>query len=80
MYEIDRSTLRKATKCAWKCQCAKEGVCGSDRDCSIKSYHNVPDIFVCENSVVLCPYMIRFGDTSFCTCPVRQELLLKYGV
>ena len=76
--EIDSRTVEQANLC-------KDGHC-----CISSSDFNLCDIdYVAADGAVLfvisdqckeCAYKIPFGGGSVCGCPVRREIMAKYGI
>jgi hypothetical protein len=75
--KIDSETVGRATQCNKKYQCLedeKRHVCPPD--------YQIPEdgLFIRRLSMDDCPYVIPFGNSHVCDCPVRVELYSRYGI
>jgi hypothetical protein len=75
--EIDKAVVSKTTKCSYSFGCLNND---KKLHCKIdKSIGNV--IFVGnEKRGLRCSYMIPFGSSFICVCPVRNEIFRQFKI
>jgi hypothetical protein len=74
---IDSEIVGRAEKCKKEQQCLENGkrqVCPPE--------YQIPKngLFIKRLSMDSCPYMIAFGNSHVCNCPVREELYSRYSI
>jgi hypothetical protein len=75
--EVDETIVSRATKCK-----SKFGCLNSDKKVFCKIDKSIGDvIFVsAEKCGLHCDYMLPFGSSFICVCPIRNEIFRKYKV
>jgi hypothetical protein len=65
-------------------ECPKNHSCLSNQEggrCRVDySMEGVPFLMLKKSSDEHCPYSFDFGNSYFCTCPVRRELYKRYSI
>lgn len=75
--EISDQALKETTECQFSFQCLHdEKRCV----CIIERYLEGNGCFLKIAKSRLCPYMISFGYSQMCHCPVRIELYRRYQI
>jgi hypothetical protein len=69
--------VKKATQCGYHYVCVNAEQLPK---CSIRKVVQRTLFFTQEKIPSCCFYQCPFGDAFMCTCPVRQELYLKYKI
>jgi hypothetical protein len=75
LLEITDQTIKETTKCSRDFECLKNEnhfCLGNVVNCVAGEVHFVS----CTGN---CRYKIRFGVSSFCSCPTRKAIYNKYG-
>ena len=75
--KVDKKTVNETLHCEKNFACIKidKHVCCKVENCINKEVHFITSI---DNNN--CNYKISFGNSYFCTCPVRKEIFNKYGI
>ena len=75
--EVDDSTVKKTTKCENNFSCLPE-----KRKELCKVTYQVDDkvYFVECQKTEPCSYVVPFGHSFVCTCPVRKEVYVRYNM
>ena len=75
--EVSKRVYNDTQKCRKNFRCLKpnQNVC-----CKVEHCVNNVVYFVKCSDTTFCSYKVNFGDSSFCTCPVRKEIYNKYRV
>ncbi len=77
-YELREDILKETSRCAKDCACL------SDEGYPLcKVQHSVEDgdiLFVTNVQNAYCHYLMPFGDSFMCNCPVRRELYKSYRI
>jgi len=76
-YSISQESIKNTTKCKSNFSCFinnQPKFCKIDHSISDKIY-----IINCE-STTMCNYKIFYGDSMFCSCPVRIEFYNRYKI
>ncbi len=75
--EIDEKTVNKTLHCEKNFTCLKSDnhVCCKVENCINNEVHFI----TCADNIN-CSYKMSFGNSYFCTCPVRKEIFNKHGV
>lgn len=75
---IRNEILNKTTQCNRDFSCLK-GI-KPDKNCRVINCLNNEVHFVeCSNDS-FCSYLMSFGNSFICNCPVRKEIFNKYGI
>jgi hypothetical protein len=77
MFKVDDSTINKTTRCEKNFSCLPK-----KRKDLCKVTYTVEDkvYFVeCQNTEP-CSYVVPFGHSFFCSCPVRKEVYVRYNI
>ena len=75
--KVDDSTIKSTTKCENNFSCLSE-----NRDDLCKVTYTVEDkvyFIECQNTEP-CSYVVPFGHSFFCTCPVRKKIYVRYNM
>ena len=77
VYEVDEETIRLTTDCRLDFQCLT-----GDLSCMCTVEELLTDVLFVrpEEPALHCPYLQRFGEGFFCSCPTRRALYKRYGV
>ena len=77
IFKVDDSAIKETTHCEKKFSCLSE-----KRKNLCKVTYTVEDkvyFIECTNTEPCC-YMLPFGHSFFCTCPVRKEIYVRYNI
>jgi hypothetical protein len=77
IFKVDDLTINKTTKCEKNFSCLSK-----KRKDLCKVTYTVEDkvYFVeCQNTEP-CSYVVPFGHSFFCSCPVRKEVYVRYNI
>lgn len=75
--KFPEETLKQASECPKNHSCLSNR--GNGRCRVHYSMEGVPFLMIKKPLQENCPYSFDFGDSHFCTCPVRFELYRRYG-
>jgi len=76
-YVVDEETIKGTTKCLWNFACLGDT---GFKPCEVCAAAGGEVLFVACPKEDACSYRLPFGNSWICTCPVRKELHVKYGV
>ncbi len=69
--QISRNIINQTTRCNFEKKC----LASNDYPlCTVENISLSNTIFVCKTSLKTCAYVIGFGMTQACGCPIRKEL------
>jgi len=76
--EIDKKIVTSADKCEFNFECLQNQQCECMQS-KIKYHVQRKIIFVdCDSKT--CEYLVPFGNSKLCDCPVRLEIYNKYEI
>jgi hypothetical protein len=78
-YKIDSKILSETTECKSNFSCLagkKECFC----DIEESNIHDAGIIFIRPVKNISCTYVMSFGYSWLCTCPIRKAIYNKYGI
>ena len=78
MLTVSEQTLAMTTHCQNHFHCLSGQVGGPCK--VVFTLESVPFLRINNKNVEPCAYSFRFGDSDFCTCPVRRELFERYRI
>lgn len=74
--KIRSELLKEATQCERCFSCLED----TKLTCKVINSINNNVLFIeCTNDSI-CSYLMPFGNSQICNCPVRREIYSKYGV
>ena len=76
-FKIDTETLNEAGNCRHDFSCLNDNpecLCDIDYDLGKGKV-----IFLKPDQHLNCPYMLSYGNSYICTCPVRKNLYMLYS-
>jgi hypothetical protein len=77
-FEISEDIVQKAVKCNKNLGCLSDN---NEKFCKVLCHIEFNICFVkCADEDKNCPYFEPHTRTSLCTCPVRNEIYLRYEV
>ncbi|MEW6584246.1 MAG: hypothetical protein AB1442_01395 [Nitrospirota bacterium] len=76
-YRIGHETMARVTKCLFNFECLNDGNCPM---CSVEKEIASFGFFVKDrHRREACPYLLPYGHSYICYCPVRMEIFKKYN-
>lgn len=76
--QISEDILKETTECKRNFICLNS--LDTVKTCKVISCINNKVHFVECANYYICPYLMPFGNSFICNCPVRKEIFNKYGV
>lgn len=76
LFQIDPDTVKRTSKCGCEFECLSKNIAPQCKvECCFKEdYAFLKD---CRNNA--CTYLIPYGASFICSCPIRCEIYRKYG-
>lgn len=76
--KICSEVIKETTQCD-RCYSCLEGA-KFNVNCKVINSINNNILFVESMNDSICSYLMPFGNSFICNCPVRKEIYIKYGV
>ncbi len=73
---ISDETLKKTDQCTSNFQCLTEP---NYPRCTVDRLIEDNGVFIKNRGDISCPYLISFGYSFICNCPVRYEIFKQYN-
>ncbi len=76
---VEEGLLSK-TKCEYEFSCLESDQCAcGDKMCTVFSANGENVLFLQDQGNFTCSFLIYFGGSAICRCPVRYAIYRKYG-
>ncbi|MBI9070515.1 MAG: hypothetical protein JEY94_02895 [Melioribacteraceae bacterium] len=77
-YIVPKKIIAKAAKCNYNHSCVETGKCNGYDLCKVEDTVGLDVLFIEYRNEHSCGYMLNYGNSYMCTCPVRKYIFNKY--